>query len=223
MPALPAVSKVVRVDFHQLINGAAPCQNRVFFQYAGALSSADAQTWANAIAAAWVTRILPQQGNDATLVSTTLTDLTSNSAPQVIATNTGTGSLGGSNVSNAVSAVVKCKINRRYRGGHPRHYLQSPTITSFSNSDAFTPTYITNLTTAWNNFISDSLTAVPVAAAPATEVNVSYFSGFHNVTFPSGRQKAVPTPRVTPVVDTVISHSVNPKPASQRRRNLQSS
>jgi len=74
----------------------------------------------------------------------------------------------------------------------------------------------------YNAFVSAALGHVPVAAAPATEVNVSFFQGFHNVTFPSGRQRAVPTIRVAPVVDTVIAHAVNPKVASQRRRNQQS-
>jgi hypothetical protein len=65
-------------------------------------------------------------------------------------------------------------------------------------------------------------TNAPTALTPAFQVNVSYFSGFTNVTFPSGRIRPVPKLRSVPLVDTVTSWSTNPNVASQRRRNLQS-
>ncbi len=222
MPALPAVSKVVRLDFHQLDFNNANILTRMFIQYAGVLSQADAQTWVNTIQTKFVADMLPQLTNDLTLVNTVLTDLTSATAAQAISTTaSGVGS-GGSNSPPDICFIVKLKIARRYRGGHPRHYFAQPIFSNFSSVFQWTAAYQTAFITAYNSLVSDILTNVPAAAAPATEVNVSYFSGFHNVTFPSGRIRPVPTVRVTPLVDTVLSHSANPKPGSQRRRNLQS-
>ncbi|SRR6266446_3166374 len=222
MPALPPVARVVRLDFHQLDFNNANIQTRMFIQYTGALSQSDAQTWVNTINTAFVTRMLPQLTNDLTLVNTVLTDLSSNTAAQAVSTTAGGVGSGGTNSPPDICFIVKLKIGRRYRGGHPRHYFAQPIFANFTTVFQWTAAYQTAFITAFNNLVSDILTAVPAAAAPATEVNVSYFSGFHNVTFPSGRIRPVPTVRVTPVVDTILSHSANPKPGSQRRRNLQS-
>jgi hypothetical protein len=72
---------------------------------------------------------------------------------------------------------------------------------------------------AW---LAACITGAPVAVGTVTPVNVSFFSGFTNKTFPSGRTRPVPTPRVTPLIDPIIGSDVNPKVATQRRRNQQS-
>jgi len=221
MPALPAVASVVRMDFKFTIAAGAPAQFRRFFKYVGVLSQADAQTWVNAADAAWAARMLTDFANTETLNSVLLTDLTSNTAAQAIAATPHASTNGAAAVPNGVAVVIKDKIARRYRGGHPRTYLPAMVNTHLATPDTWDATFLAGLLVDWNNFISDILNAVPVAAAPATEVNVSYFSGFHNVTFPSGRIRAVPLQRVTPVVDTILGHSINPKVASQRRRNEQ--
>lgn len=69
-------------------------------------------------------------------------------------------------------------------------------------------------------FIAACVLAPPASMGTVTHVNVSYFDGFTNKTFPSGRVKPVPTLRATPLVDTVLAYTANPKVASQRRRNL---
>ncbi len=155
------------------------------------------------------------------LVLTLLTDLSSPSAVQSqVTTNSSGGGGAGATLAGGSAAVVKKRIARRYRGGHPRDYIAGLLQSSLSNPQTLTTGFVTNLTNDYNAFISAVLLAVPVAAAPAFEVNVSYFSGFHNVTDPiSGRSRAVPTPRVTPVVDLITGHTVNPSIASQRRRN----
>jgi len=223
MPALPPVSHVVRVDFHESVVGGAPMQNREFFQYTGALSQSDAQVWVDAIADKWIANILAAQTTQVSLVSTTLTDLTSTSSPQAVSSHTGVGTVGGAVLGQATAVVIKKKTARRYRGGHPRIYLGGLVNPDISDINTWSAAFIANLVAAYNLFISQSLNAVPVAAAPATQVNVSYFQGFHLVTPPSGRTHAVPTLRPGgPVVDTIISHAVNPQMASQRRRNQQS-
>jgi hypothetical protein len=76
--------------------------------------------------------------------------------------------------------------------------------------------------TDYISFNSTIITSPPAGMGVMLPVNVSYFQGFHNFTFPSGRVKAIPTVRPVPVVDLINNFSVNPHVGSQRRRNLQS-
>ncbi len=222
MPSLPPVSKVVRVDFVQTFGADVDVQNRAFFQYVGVLSNADALTWANAIATSWVAHILSLQSTALSLTSTKLTDLSSNTAPQVISVVTGAGSDAQPILTAGTAVVVRKKIARRYRGGHPRSYIPGLTQPNLASAQNLSAGYIAAMNAHFAAFISDVLTNVPAAAAPATEVNVSYFSGF-TVSAPIGRRaKNIPTLRVTPVVDAVIANTTNPRIASQRRRDLQS-
>jgi hypothetical protein len=222
MPSLPNVSKVVRVDHHFTLGSDNNAQVRAFFQYTGALSQADAQTWVNAMATAWVNRMLPNQTSNLTLVSTTLTDLSGPSAAQASSTTGGAGSAAGGVTPAGTALVMKRRIGRRFRGGHPRMYIPAISGGQLATAQTWVAAFLTTITTAYGNYISDVLNNVPVAAAPATEVQVSYFQGFTNKTFPSGRTHPVPNIRAVPVVDLVLSHSANGKIASQRRRNLQS-
>jgi len=220
MPALPAVSKVVRMDFHLTQASDTNVQFRKFFAYAGVLSQNDAATWATAARTSFGAHIAPSLVTGCNLILTVLTDLTSATAAQAQDATAANGANGTDNLPTGVAMIIKSKIARRYRGGHPKVYLPGMRQTNVTSSNLWNTTFTSGFITLWNSFISDILTNVPAAAAPATEVNVSYFLGFHNVTNPiSGRSRAVPTLRVTPVVDTILSHSINPVPASQRRRN----
>jgi hypothetical protein len=194
-------------------------QIRCFFQYTGALSQADAQTWVTAMNAAWGTRWSPQQTTFCTLTNVVLTDLTSATAAQANDATARVGTNGTSPAPLGAAIIIKRRIARRYRGGHSKVYIPGASIVSMGTNNQWVGASLTAFLAAWNNLISDILTAVPVAAAPAFEVSVSYFQGFHNVTFPSGRIRPVPTLRGSPLIDLVLGHAVNPVVASQRRRN----
>jgi len=207
---------------HHSYGGDTNCEVRNFFQYVGALSQADAQTWVNAIAAAWVARMMAILSSTLTLTSTELTDLTSASSAQAISGTSGVGADGNPSLSASAAMVIRLKIARRYRGGHPRLYLPGLPQGNLQTDQTWTAAGMTQKLNAFNLFISDSLTAVPVAAAPATEVSVSYFSGFTAVTNPvTHRARNVPNVRTPPLIDAVLSHSINPHVGSQRRRNQQ--
>jgi len=222
MPALPPVPKVVRFDALQNDNFGNSVQNRVFFEYAGALSQADCDAWLATMTTAWHARIHPRQNGDANLIGGKLTDLSSASAPQSINSPGTTGTGAGAATPPALCIIVKQKLARRYRGGHPRHYMQQPIAADINVPVGVTAGGITGWAAAWGSFISDVLTGVPVAAAPAFEVSVSYFQGFTLFTPLSGRTRAIPKLRVGgPTIDLVTGHTVNPKFGSQRRRNSQ--
>jgi hypothetical protein len=224
MPVLPPVPKTVRVDFHMALTGQSNVQCRVFFSYAGALSQTDANTWTTTIRSAWGSNIMNHLSNACSLVSTVLTDLTSTSAAQSV---DGTSVVGGAAlaaVPNGVALVIKHKIARRYRGGHPKLYLPGMTAANLLTSNQWGSAAITQELSDFNAFITAALTA-PAGVGAVTHVSVPYFKGFTAVTNPiTHRVRNVPNLAPgTPVPDVVISNSVNPIPASQRRRNRQSS
>jgi hypothetical protein len=222
MVALPAVPKVIRLDFTQSFGSDANIRDRIFVQYTGALSAADLATFLATWSAAWNSQMSGAFPSTESLTSILGTDLSTASSPQAINSTAHAGTSASVFLSLGVAVVVKFKINRRYRGGHPRWYLV-PVASGFTqNGNQLNASGISTYLSTWGAFIAQGLLAPPAAMGTVTHVNVSYFTGFTNKTFPSGRIRPVPVVRATPLVDQVQSYSINPKLGSQRRRNLQS-
>lgn len=223
MPALPNVSKVIRVDFFLTVGANARVRDRIFFSFAGAGPAVtDLNTLAATISSSWLTNLVPQTNTGVTLTGITLTDLTSASGAQTVTSQSRVGTLAGTALSAGVAMIVKFKVARRYRGGHPRFYLPGRVTADLASSTQWASGSTTSLATAFAAFITACEASPPTNIGVMTHVNVSYFNGFTNKTFPSGRTKAVPTVRVTPVTDPVTAYSVNGFIGSQRRRNQQS-
>lgn len=223
MPALPPVPKVVRVDHHYSWGTNPNVMIRTFLQYSGTLSVADATTWLNNIVTGMSTFMAGYMNSGVTLVSSTLTDLTSASAAQVVSSTGATGAASGTTVPEGTAVIIKKKIARRYRGGHPRVYIPGATVTSLAGPNQWNATSLANYVSAFQTYINAaSAVTNPAAIGTITHVNVSFFQGFTNKTFPSGRTHPVATLRATPIVDTVTGLSGNPIPGSQRRRFKQS-
>lgn len=222
MAALPSVPKVVRVDHHFTDGTDLAAEFRNFFQYTGTLSSADAATWLANIVSAMGTFMTARLSNALSLVNSELTDLTSNTAPQVQNSTGHTGGIGTAVLSSGTALVIKHEIARRYRGGHPRIYLLGIPAAELGTTTTWDPTYLGNVVGSYTSYIAAcTANTNPTAIGTITHVNVSYFSGFTNHTYPSGRVKAIPTPRGTPLIDPIIALVGNPVVASQRRRNQQ--
>lgn len=222
MPVLPNVTRVFRVDIAQAFGSNTAIRNRIFFQYSGALSTTDATTVLTTIRNAWNTNLAGALVSGQSATSFTLTDLSNPSAPQVVNSTASAGTNAGTALPAGVALVTKFKLARRYRGGHPRVYIVGFTTANVATVETWSAALISAWTADWQAFINACVLAPPAAVGTLIHVNVSYFSGFTNVTFPSGRIRPRPTLRVTPIVDAVIGYSVNPKIASQRRRNQQS-
>jgi len=220
MPALPNVSKVVRVDWFLTLSNNVSAQWRKYFQYSGTLSAADAQTWANSFVTQLTTTAFKADlVNTVTINTIQLTDLTSSSSPQVQGVGSVAGTSGGTQVNNGAAFVVRDKIARRYRGGHPRTYLCGMATTRQSGPDTWDATNGTNFLNDWVTYIDACMAAAPAAVGSINEVSISYFAGFTNKPYPSGRIHPAPTPRLTPLIDVITGHTFNPRIASQRRRN----
>lgn len=216
---LPAVPKVVRLDVHMAYGTNPNAQVREFFQYGGALSVADAQTWLTAIRTGWNGNMVAQLSTALATVLFELTDLSSNSAPQVIDSTGAVGTDANAGTPAGTAFVFHKHINRRYRGGKPRLYMPGCTVERLTSPDTWSGAWMNSFLADYVAFIAAAIAGVPAAAAPASHVNVSYFAGFTNHTYPSGRVKPIPTPRVSPLIDQIVSVSALNQVASQRRRN----
>ena len=222
MAALPPVAKVIRYDFRQLVGANTRILNRLFFQYSGALSTTDLTTLLATASSSWLTNMVSLFSTIHSLLSITGTDLSSSTAPQVVNTTVRTGTGGYQNIPQSASLIMKFKINRRYRGGHPRSYWSGQGLVNQADSQTWNTTEINVWNTNFAAFIAACVASPPAAVGTLTHVNVNYFKGFHNVTFPSGRQRAVPTALATPNVDPIVAYLANPRIGSQRRRLQQS-
>jgi hypothetical protein len=223
MPALAPVAHVLRVIAKQEETGADQnVLNRFFINYAGSAPSvAQLNTFAAAVATAWDNNMGDIQNTNHGLIEISVEDLTSATAAVGAAVAATFGDLGGTQLTNAVAGCLSFQIPRRYRGGHPRIYLMCGDVTKLATNNTWTGAFITAVEAAWVAFIAAVIAAGWAGAGTLEQVNVSYFHGFTNFTFPSGRTKAIPTPRVAPLVDVVSGVVLNPHLASQRRRNQQ--
>lgn len=223
MPALPSPGKVVRLDIFLIVGANTRVRNRIFFTYAGAGPTiADMTTWLNTVSAAWNTNMVPQTNTGVVLWLLAGTDLSSASGTQVANAVTRTGTLAGVALPASSALVIKFKINRRYRGGHPRFYLPGRVSADLASTVAWVAGTGSAVATAFQAFITACVAGPPASFGAMSHANVSYFTGFVNKTFPSGRTRAVPSARVTPTVDAIQSYSANLQMGSQRRRSQQS-
>jgi hypothetical protein len=222
MPPLPPVAKVIKFTFLSQQGSNSRIFNHLFFAYSGTLSLADLITLVTTARTAWQTNITTIQITSVALLQVTGTDLSTPSSPTNTQTSTTVGTNGGAHLPDGTSMVIQLKINRRYRGGHPRLYLFGLSQAGLSTDNTWTPSYLASFVNGIQAVITAIQTAPPAAVGTMTPVNVSYFSGF-TVSAPAGkRAHNVPVLRGTPFQDAVIATAGNNKVASQRRRNLQS-
>jgi hypothetical protein len=219
MAERPSPGAVLQVEFKTSTGGSIPGGSRFFLSYTGgAPSSADLNSLASDVSAAWGTHIAPRVANAEALESVTITDLSSDTA------NIGSweGTVNGTNSNGALissaAALVNHTVARRYRGGRPRTYVRAGTTSDLASENQWNDTFLTEMLTAWEDWIADILASSGIGISLTNIVNVSWYKGFTVFTTPSGRARNIPTLRATPVVDPITSSSVATKIGSQRRR-----
>lgn len=224
MPALPPVPQVLQVLLHQGIGSDEEAITKLHFKYTGGPpDNAALNAVASDITSLYTSHLAALAPTNGGLLGVTVTDLTSSTSAQGSDATLVNGTRTGGDLSSATAVLVNYGIARRYRGGKPRSYFPFFTATDMSAVTA----WVSGSVTAAQTGVSAFLTAIEALTSGSTalgsQVNVSYFEGFTTFTTPSGRVKNLSKVRTTPVVDSIVSVSVNPKPASQRRRNLHSS
>ncbi len=197
--------------------------NAFHIQYSGSPSPSDFPTLATHVGTVWASNMASVSRNELTLVSVKVTDLTSSTAPEVEESTVHNGTAGAGTQGSGVALIIKREIASRYRGGHSRLYLPGTRSSELTDSQLWAPARAAAWLAAWAGFMNDVITGSPAGFGAIVDVNISYFLGFTNHTYPSGRVRAIPNPRVAPIVDLITGYDVNPRPGSQRRRNLQGS
>lgn len=223
MPPKPAVNAVAELAAEWVLSEGVKAVTRWFQRLSGGpLTSGQATDMAGQTAANINTDLNALFLSDTVLTQVTCTDLTSPSAGQGVWTGSYAGSDSGIPMGAGVAIIVSEHFARRYRGGHPRRYLPSPAAAHMADQQSWTSGFLTAVGTHWGDFVTAQELVASGGIDLGNFVNVSYYHGFTNVTYPSGRVRPVPTLRATPVVDDITAFTVNPKAGSQRRRNGQS-
>jgi len=198
-----------------------PAITRFFIHYTGtAPTAADLATFDAAIVTAYGTNLKSLQDTGGLLIQVHSVDLDSvTGAVDVTGASVGGTRTGG--VLGASTALVDSyRVARHYRGGHPRGYWPFGTQTDLNDRNTWKSTLLSAADTGFAAFFTAVLAAGWGAAGTLTQVNVSYYSGFHVVTSPTtGRARNVPTLRGTPLIDTVTARKAQSSVGSQRRRD----
>jgi hypothetical protein len=171
------------------------------------------------VGVAWGTWVSPLQSSNITATEVSAEDLSSAISAVGSALVNEIGTRAGATLSAAVASVINGQIARRYRGGHPKNFLWSGIETDLQTVGTWKAAFTSAVQAGWTGFIAAVNSSGWAGAGTISPVNVSYYSGFHNFTFPSGRTRPIPTVRAAAVIDPIIQYSVRNIVGSQRRRN----
>ena len=220
MPALPSVPKVVRVLVKGMLQDDLDVLNRLYFSYSGAApTNTMLDAFCTAVFNAWVADMTPMQAASYTLLEVLAEDLSSPTGAIGAVVGAQVGTRAGATLTAAAAAVVNQQIARRYRGGHPKTFVVAGIETDIATVGTWKAAFTAALNAAWGSFITTIEGAGWAGAGAIEPVNVSYYQGFTNFTYPSGRTRPRPTLRAAPIVDLITGTSVRTIIGSQRRRN----
>jgi hypothetical protein len=222
MPAMVPVPKAVKIAFQGLIDGTKPWVNAFHMGWSvgTGLNLAEVTNLATGMGAIWAAELGPNVSDTLQLINTVVTALDSASAPEAVVATPATGAQNTQSVAGGTAMVIQRKVNRRYRGGHSRVYLPGMMAVYLNDTeDQWNPATTAVFAESWADIEQEAITElIADGRTDAQGINISYFFGFTNVLYPSGRYHVRPTARVTPLVDAVVEYVANPRPCSQRRR-----
>jgi len=221
MATLQPVPSTLQIVLKYTTSSSGNLINRIFMTYSGsAPTPTQLNTLAGAIASAWTTDMAPVTDANTELVNVQITDLTSPTSAQGAAASTATGTRSGTQLPAGAAALLNYTISRRYRGGKPRTYLYAGVAGDLSTAQTWTAGFISALHAAWTSFINATAVAVWTGGGTLAQVNVHRYASFENQAYGTPtKYRRIPTPLVPPVTDAITAFAVNPKVASQRRRN----
>lgn len=219
-PPLPA-SPVMRVRLDYTQSDGAKGGSRFYLGYAGASPTpGNCATLASDIASAWSSELASSANEGWALTEIDVLDIASISGASGQWAGNEPGTVAGADMPAQTAINVEFGIARRYRGGKPRMFLPPNVQANTADASHWSASLVTGVNTAMAAFFSN-IEALSIGAVGAlTHVNVSYYSGFTNITNSSGRTRAVPTYRHTALVDTVESYITKAEFGSQRRRRV---
>lgn len=226
MPPLPSYPNVLRVTTDFSLSNDMDVSTRLHFLWSGtAPDNAVCTTIASDIQALAVTNLLPLMSAAVDLLGIKVVDLTSDTAGAGEFATTHAGTRGaGPYLPAETCALWNQQISRRYRGGKPRSYWPFGLSTDLASPQAWGSGAITDFEVGLNAYFGGIEGITESGTIVGALCSVSYYSGF-NTTGPDleGRYHYPPKVRsvaITPDLVTLVA--INPKPASQRRRQQHS-
>lgn len=222
MPALPAVPNVLRVEIQYSIGTDLDVLTRTFWQYSGsAPTNTGLVAMATTLASDWSTNLRPLCTSAVAKTGIFIVDLSTASSATGSYSSTTTGSRSGGTLPAGTCALINYTVGRRYRGGKPRNYAPFGSDTDLNTPQQWSTTFQSAVNTGIAAFDTALIAAAPSGTTITGQVNVSYYKGFASVQDPvTMRWRNIPTPRTTPVVDSILTSSCNLKIGSQRKRYI---
>jgi hypothetical protein len=210
MPALPAVPNVIKLAIAGTDN-AVEWVNVLHWAYTGAtlLASAAADIATHAYTL-WTTNFPPFMSNSAVIGSATVTDLSSDTGATAVHVGEVAGTAGTDEIPASAALVIHKTTPRRYRGGHPRTYLQVGDSAALFDSRHWMVAFQSGVLAAYEA-VAAGLTGYTSSGTTLTnEVCVSYID------------KATGDPtthrRAVPLVQPITGYSTDDRICAQRRR-----
>ena len=212
--AQPDVAQVVLAVMKGTHNGIG-WANKLHLQYSGtAPSVANLTSIGTSIGSAWNTNFAPMCHANVTMDEVDLQDLTSRLAAASTVTGLGhVGSRAGTDLPNSVACVVSWKINKRFRGGHPRSYIPAGVTADITSGHLWTTgpgSFVSDMTSAAAAFLT-ALNAIAVGGATYKMAAVNMYTHDPATGAP---MYVLPIPNVY----TIQSAAVHDRIDTQRRR-----
>ena len=225
MPALVDYPNVLKIRFHFVVGVDTNVVTAVHFTYTGtAPSNATCVAMATAIMGYFVTTCTNLMSDGVSITAVSVQDLTSPTAGFGEFFQTTVGTRGTDVLPAGVAALQNFPILRRYRGGKPRVYWPFGAAHDLLTASQWNNTFISNFDAGTGGLYVGITSSGSGGTVISTLVSISYYEGFTSVQNPiTLRWRNVPKPRTVAIAPDVIqSIPLNPKPGSQRRRNLHS-
>lgn len=220
MPALPPVTRVVRIRLISTESTDLSIGSSFFLQYSGSAPSAPQLTTFNtSVGTAWAADIAPLSPQDLTLTEVISVDLSSNSSSQAATTVSHAGTRAGGGLPLNVAFSLQNHTQLRRRGGHWRQQLRVGTTTDLASQSNWTSAFVTAVESGWQSFITACETAEWPGAGSMVAVGIQYYGPPNRtITSSTGRVRTVSTLLPTPVVWPITGYGAFPRLGSQRRR-----
>jgi len=225
MAALPPVANVLKLTQLWAVGPDTNAITRTFWKYTGGTpTTAELNAMAGSIFGSIDSTFAGLTSSSVSQGGVVLQDLASSSGAEGQDIGTVAGTRTGTPLPAGCAVLLNLTIARRYRGGKPRIYWPLGVAGDLSGPDSWSPAFQTAVNNAYSSFATAVLAASSGGISMVEQVNLGYYQGYTlGPAQPGGFRKKVPAlvPGGTHV-DQVLSGQINPKPGSQRRRNLHS-
>lgn len=221
MAELPLVPFGLKLKLTYTISTDTVNVNTIHFKWNGIAPDNTAMiAWVGQVATSWTTNCAPLCHPSVSLTETRANDMSKADGGLGVNTGVHAGTRAGTALPAGTCALANYTIQRRYRGGKPRTYLPFGIELDILDGQHWKTTSIASFQTGWQTFCNSIASTPPAGITGMSLAQVSYYKGFEVIHGPTGRAYNKSTLNSQgPILDPLLSSVINPRFASQRRRN----